>query len=122
MGKSYRLPEKAVPLTLELGCVITSDEADRARREVLELEQKCLAAVAKRKELDGTIAGLKSAIARKVRVTLELFEYRPVLCEERHIWARGVVEVVRLDTRTLVSRRAMTPEERAKLEKESEES
>lgn len=122
MGKAYRLPVRVVPVTLELSCAVTPAEAQRAREDVFELQGRRDEKRRAIKALQAELAGIESAIVRKMRAASELWEQREVLCEERHIWATGEVEVVRLDTRELVRRRAMTPEERATLEREHEKS
>jgi seryl-tRNA synthetase len=120
MGKAYRPSMRVVPVARDLACIVTREEAELAKREVFELEAKRAELRKRIDQLQKEQAGLQSAIAAKVRAATELFEERPVLCEERHVLEQGTVFLVRLDTEELVSQRAMTPEEHRTFEEERE--
>lgn len=73
---------------------------------VTESERKEVAAKYKAK-----IEGHSNEIKRLSRIISSGIEYREVECEKQFDWAKGIVQIVRLDTGEVVDERPMKPEE-----------
>lgn len=103
---------KTVSTVRELPCQLDADEALRATQRVTQI-------VLEKRALEAQIQSLRSQLrAKDAEFAAELakastrVELRNVQCEERYNYALGIVEVIRLDTKAVIDKRTMRPEER----------
>ncbi|MEQ8278345.1 MAG: hypothetical protein RMA76_38235 [Deltaproteobacteria bacterium] len=95
---------------------LTDKEIQQKTDELLELMSRCDATIAKRSEAVSTYNGLVKEIREQIaaahRVLIARREEREVICVERMSFDRNVVEVIRTDTKEVISSRAMRAAER----------
>lgn len=96
------------PLTQnELGAAIERTSTLLKEKAALEDELRSFAEM-QRAKLRARCADLDLCY----RQITERIDYRPIACEERHVYDAGLVRIVRLDTGAIVEERPMTAQER----------
>lgn len=109
-------PVKVLEITETLKCQLTETEVLAAGQELAEKLQQHHTLEGEKKAVTGQFAAQIKEVDAKVEQKRNLvqnkFEFRPVKCSETHDYKEGTVVVLRLDTSEVVSKRAMTQDER----------
>lgn len=111
-SKNVRVENTSRTLSCALSPPELAARADRAARLLAQRDARDEEAKAAQKHAKAQIAELESEMRRLSAEIRDRAAFRPVDCEVRFDYRRGVVETFRMDTRKVIDARAMTGSER----------